>query len=222
MKDGIHNAVIESISLDDADRGFLTGWVTLNYGSSGQGFGGHVLYLPKLFRHHGGPNVAGHFIWRVMEITGVSKWVDVKGKTVRVRVENGFALAIGHIIKDDWFCPDTDFAMMNKEHVDMSKPISDAVSDVLAECKRQTEVEGFTAEHDAEHRNQELAYAAACYAGPVFENESHRASGRPPTGWPWSADWWKPTDHRRNLVKAGALILKEIERIDAAAHRTEI
>ena len=29
--------------------------------------------------------------------------------------------------------------------------------------------------------------------------------------------WWKPTDCRRDLVKAGALILAEIERLDRAA-----
>ena len=104
MKDGIHNAVIESICFDDADRGFLTGWVTLNYGSSGQGFGGHVLYLPKLFRHHGGPNVAGHFIWRVMEITGVSKVGRREGKdSPRSRRKRIRPRDRPHH-QDDWFC----------------------------------------------------------------------------------------------------------------------
>jgi hypothetical protein len=31
--------------------------------------------------------------------------------------------------------------------------------------------------------------------------------------WPWDKVWW-PSDRRRNLVKVGALILAEIERID--------
>jgi hypothetical protein len=30
-------------------------------------------------------------------------------------------------------------------------------------------------------------------------------------------EWWKPTNRRRDLVKAGALILAEIERLDRAA-----
>ena len=34
------------------------------------------------------------------------------------------------------------------------------------------------------------------------------------TLWPWAAEWWKPKDCRRNLVRAGALILAEIERLD--------
>ena len=36
----------------------------------------------------------------------------------------------------------------------------------------------------------------------------------PPPSWPWVRRWWKPTDRRRDLVKAGALILAEIERLD--------
>lgn len=38
-----------------------------------------------------------------------------------------------------------------------------------------------------------------------------------PRGWPWGSSWWKPKDPRRDLVRAGALILAEIERIDRAS-----
>lgn len=48
----IKNAIISSVSLDTGDRGLLTGWLNLDYGGSGQGFGGHCLYLPKSFTHH--------------------------------------------------------------------------------------------------------------------------------------------------------------------------
>jgi len=36
--------------------------------------------------------------------------------------------------------------------------------------------------------------------------------------WPikWMAAWFKPTDPRRDLVKAGALCIAEIERLDRA------
>ena len=40
MDTEIRNAIITSVSLDDADRGMLTGWLHLDYGGSGQGFGG--------------------------------------------------------------------------------------------------------------------------------------------------------------------------------------
>ena len=33
--------------------------------------------------------------------------------------------------------------------------------------------------------------------------------------WPFTLAWWKPVqDNRRNLIKAGALILAELERLD--------
>jgi hypothetical protein len=35
-----------------------------------------------------------------------------------------------------------------------------------------------------------------------------------PDGWPWAPELWKPANARRDLVKAGALILAEIERLD--------
>jgi hypothetical protein len=38
-----------------------------------------------------------------------------------------------------------------------------------------------------------------------------------PKMWPWARQWWKPTGARRDLVKAAALLLAEIERIDRAA-----
>ncbi|MFB8340941.1 MazG-like family protein [Brucella cytisi] len=74
--------------------------------------------------------------------------------------------------------------------------------DVLAERRRQIEVEGWTPQDDDKQTDSEMAHAAACYA---LNNASV---------WPYSISWWKPTDHRRNLVKAGALILAEIERLD--------
>ena len=92
----------------------------MEYGGAGQGFGGYALYLPKDFTHHNiaGPNFAGHFLWRVMEIAGVSRWDQLKGKTVRVRCEHAKVHAIGHIVKDDWFNPSEDFAVF-----DGSRPV---------------------------------------------------------------------------------------------------
>jgi hypothetical protein len=44
----------------------------------------------------------------------------------------------------------------------------------------------------------------------------------PPPNWPWDAKWWKPSvDHVRNLVKAGALIAAEIDRMIAARKMPE-
>jgi hypothetical protein len=111
------NAVIESATITNDDHGLLSAWVHLDYGGSGQGFGGYALYLPDSFKHGGKtqPNFAGHFIWRVMQVAGVSRWDQLKGKTVRVRCEHSKVHAIGHIVKNDWFDPSVDFESMLEE-----------------------------------------------------------------------------------------------------------
>ena len=98
---------------------------------------------------------------------------------------------------------------------------SKAARDVLAERLRQVEAEGWTPAHDDFHEEGELADAAACYAAGCIPMAPAAASsqGHGYTSlWPWEAKWWKPGgDRRRDLVKAGALILAEIERLDRAS-----
>jgi hypothetical protein len=111
MKDPeIKNAIITCAELSNDDHGVLTGWLHLDYGGSGQGFGGYGLYLPKSFLHHKIESLAGHWIFRVLEIAGVSNWSDLPGKTIRVKATFGGVIEIGHIVKDDWFNPEKDFA----------------------------------------------------------------------------------------------------------------
>ncbi|HCF3834982.1 TPA: hypothetical protein ACQQIX_007039, partial [Pseudomonas aeruginosa] len=92
--------------------------------------------------------------------------------------------------------------------------------DVQAERRRQVEAEGWTPEHDDEHDSGEIACAAACYALPPAHPARIEGAlgryGRDPNIWPWTRDWWKPApnDRRRELIKAGALVLAEIERLD--------
>ena len=109
----IKNAIIKSARIGDADRGLLTAWLDLDYGGSGQGFGGFALYLPKSYSHHTLLSHAGHFIWRCMEIAEASSWDKIAGKTIRVKLDqpgfDGRIIAIGHIVKDDWFNPSEDF-----------------------------------------------------------------------------------------------------------------
>ena len=82
---------------------------------------------------------------------------------------------------------------------------------IARERRRQKRVEGWTAEHDDQHRCAEMARAAVCYTRQAIDP---CRAGTPP-GWPagWSG-WWKPSDDAiRNLVKAGALIAAEIDRL---------
>jgi len=102
------NAIIESATITSDDHGCLSAWLTLDYGGLHQGFGGYALYLPKSWKHHKVNGPAGHFIWRVMEVAGVTKWDDLRGKTIRVRATHSGVHAIGHIVKDDWFVPSED------------------------------------------------------------------------------------------------------------------
>lgn len=88
---------------------------------------------------------------------------------------------------------------------------SRATADVVAERRRQVDDEGWDAEHDDQYQNSgQMAQAAAAYAlraSPAQYNHAHDL-------WPWSDEWWKPKDVRRDLVRAAALIIAEIERLD--------
>jgi hypothetical protein len=85
---------------------------------------------------------------------------------------------------------------------------------IAEERQRQITAEGYTAEQDDKMEDGDLALAAVCYAtnavgelddgNPLFE-----------AWWPWDNSYWKPTpgDEIRQLVKAGALIAAEIDRL---------
>lgn len=108
---------------------------------------------------------------------------------------------------------ETTISMLRSRIAEMeSRTVTAAAADVLAERQRQVTAEGWTAELDDGYQNSELADAAACYA-----IHAHNQGFSTPAHWPWSQDWWKQTSPRRDLVKAGALILAEIERLDRAA-----
>jgi hypothetical protein len=86
--------------------------------------------------------------------------------------------------------------------------------EITVERSRQVVTEGFDRDHDDEHHKGELAQAAACYAlrAANFHGLAHDF-------WPWSDSWWKPYDTRRDLIRAAALIVAEIERLDRLASK---
>ncbi|WP_110642516.1 hypothetical protein [Salinicola sp. CPA57] len=94
-----------------------------------------------------------------------------------------------------------------------------ALLDVFNERQRQVDAEGWTPEHDDTHTDGDLAAAASTYAwGACVQVTGHALPETPPAVWPFENAWWKPsTSPRRNLVKAAALLLAEIERLDRAS-----
>ncbi|EOX9899891.1 hypothetical protein [Pseudomonas aeruginosa] len=115
------------------------------------------------------------------------------------------------------------------------KEVPQAWLDVQAERRRQITAEGWTPEHDDEHDSGELAAAGAAYALHAADHLNPYSQGdggdEAPSCWPWhdgiagrgegpektEPAWWKPSTPRRDLVKACALALAEIERLDRAA-----
>lgn len=96
---------------------------------------------------------------------------------------------------------------------------------IAAERARQIEIEGWSPEHDDQHKHGELAEAAGSYcdlaayqsAVPSTPNNYGR-----PLGWPFESHWWKPSeDPIRNLVKAGALLAAEIDRLQRAKENND-
>ncbi|MER0808977.1 hypothetical protein ACEOIK_06580 [Pseudomonas aeruginosa] len=92
--------------------------------------------------------------------------------------------------------------------------------DVQAERRRQVEAEGWTPEHDDEHACDEIAAFACFYAMPPAARDWDTSStGYGDTlGEAILPEGWEPKtgDRRREMVKACALTLAEIERLDRA------
>lgn len=83
---------------------------------------------------------------------------------------------------------------------------------------RQVVNHRFSSGGDDTYEEGQLADAAACYASAHGEADI-------PYSWPWSGDWWKPSpdnepqNRKRDLEKAGALLLAEWERLDRLQER---
>lgn len=95
------------------------------------------------------------------------------------------------------------------------------IDEIAAERARQIVGEGWSPKHDDAHRAGEMAGAAACYTMhglTIHDGWLMRSTERMVRDlWPWAQDWWKPKDRRRDLIRAAALIVAEIERLDRAA-----
>jgi transcriptional regulator with XRE-family HTH domain len=88
----------------------------------------------------------------------------------------------------------------------------DAVRAIEAERERQVTVQNRNLAEDDAYTYGELARAGASYALATVPGFDIIAA----IIWPWDIKTFKPADRRRNLVKAAALIVAEIERLDRA------
>jgi hypothetical protein len=109
--------------------------------------------------------------------------------------------------------------------------MSEGAKRIAAERQRQITAEGWTPDHDDEHEDGELAWAAVCYAAPrpVFRTLAHPCANEVYAD-PWPHSWARKWDKRprtmaatlrpptlaeriRMLEKAGALLAAEIDRL---------
>ena len=94
---------------------------------------------------------------------------------------------------------------------------------IAKERERQIEQEDYTSLHDDKHRKFELTLAAMSYCDACANRDplaKRISDSRPTSDWPWDVDDWKPSDNViRNLVKAGALIAAEIDRLQRRKDR---
>ena len=105
----IENAQITNVSLTMEDHGCLTFWLILEGDDWGCGFGGYCIgkgYLgADKFTANRGDGLEA--MMRIMDVVGVSKWEDLKGKYLRVQFSgNGCGVrvsTIGNLVKDKWF-----------------------------------------------------------------------------------------------------------------------
>lgn len=92
----------------------------------------------------------------------------------------------------------------------------DGVALIAAERVRQVQKEDWSDRHDDAHEEGDLRDAAECYLRELrYRPDREGKLGSPHEFWPWGNEWWKPTeDPVRQLVKAGALVAAEIDRLN--------
>ncbi len=89
---------------------------------------------------------------------------------------------------------------------------------IAAERAAHTTREGWTTKHDDAHVNVEMGRASHRYLTHAINQAGWRTGHWGELMWPWASKWWKPSpDPIRNLVKAGALIAAEIDRLQRLA-----
>ncbi|MFW4974850.1 hypothetical protein ACOAOP_17000 [Pseudomonas aeruginosa] len=164
------------------------------------------------------PNQERGFAWSYL-LASIKSCVKASGDSAQaqhsVPIAPQLKRALGLVVaalEADGDRPTSKYALSELKKVLAAAPgkeVPQAWIDVQAERRRQVEAEGWTPEHDDLYCAAELPRAAAAYI-------LNGANDEAPAIWPFVAKWWKPRDARSNYVRASALILAEIERLDRA------
>jgi hypothetical protein len=100
------NARITGVSFGYEDHGILTCTVGLDYGGSGQSFGGYALdTYDKEKKKRIGTAFGTQFILEILRVLDIRTWEKLPGVVIRVRASHNKVHAIGHALKDQWFTP---------------------------------------------------------------------------------------------------------------------
>lgn len=116
----IKNAKVTSTMLGVEDHGILSFWIYLDFGGSGQGFGGWALDGKPAVRFSGERQpsaTCGAIIAAILKAVGVDTWEALPGQIVRVRGTHSQITAIGHALKDQWCEPAEVFRKLEAANV---------------------------------------------------------------------------------------------------------
>lgn len=83
------------------------------------------------------------------------------------------------------------------------------IDEIVAERKRQIHDKGYTLENDDAYTNNELIDAAIAYC-----TSAKKETAAAKECWPWSLEHFKPSEDRRDIIKAIALLMAEVDRLD--------
>lgn len=173
------------------------------------------LSISQLLARVGDENIS----FQTAETSNVDAVMTTKGGKVTFTTGRDKVMALGANTETCWF-----IWMKKVDAIAAGKAKPSGVELIANERKRQIAAEGWSAVHDGQHAGGELADAAGCYAviaaiearGPLTADHSERIT----EGYDSALTWpWEPEDFKtqggpiRNLVKAGALIAAEIDRL---------
>lgn len=105
----VENAIVKKVEITTEDHGLLTAYLHVEFDGGGCGFGGFKLGNADRSNLIMEKNYCAEFLARCIHtICGFGRWESLEGRPLRVLHEGiggGGIVAIGHYLKNEWFCP---------------------------------------------------------------------------------------------------------------------